>query len=101
MPVLSGASSQTVIVFAPADCPSDAAQRAEAIMGQLASEGVAAARSSEANFDFDAPPDEVTIKRINAVMTEGEMPVVFVNGKAKGNPSLGEIVVEYRRGRAG
>ena len=36
-------------------------------------------------------------KRMNRIMN-GPLPVVFVNGRAKSNPSLDEVVAEFRAG---
>lgn len=34
-------------------------------------------------------------------LTNGPVPVVYVNGRAKANPTPEEVVSEYRRGRPG
>ena len=98
IPMPDGMSPHGVVVFAPENCPSDAAQRAYALVSDLGSRGVPVSRSDSASFgDL---PDAATAERVRAVMS-GEVPIVFVNGKAKPNPSLEEVVTEYRRRRPG
>ena len=94
IPVPDGMSPHGVVVFAPENCPSDAAQRAYALVSDLGSRGVPVTRADAASFDN--LPDAATAERIQTVMN-GQVPIVFVNGKAKANPSLEEVVAEYRR----
>ncbi|HMB56774.1 MAG TPA: hypothetical protein VKM35_06155 [Arenimonas sp.] len=98
MTMPDGMSARGVIIFSPKDCPSDAAQRAEALAQSLRSAGIEFSRSDEANFgDL---PDADTAARIEAVMN-GPVPVVFVNGKAKANPSAAEVIAELHSGQKG
>ena len=89
-----GMSPHGVVVFAPENCPSDAAQRAYALISDLGSRGVPVVRASTASFS--TLPDTETQQRVLSVMN-GPIPIVFVNGRAKGNPSLEDVVAEYRR----
>ncbi|KAF1714669.1 hypothetical protein CSC74_15580 [Pseudoxanthomonas yeongjuensis] len=95
IPAPDGQASRGIVIFAPANCPSDAAQRAEALARRLSAEGVPYARSENAEFGSLASPDEVS--KVLSVMN-GPVPVVFVNGKAKANPTPEEVVAEYRGG---
>ena len=98
IPVPDGMSPHGVVVFAPQNCPSDAAQRAYALISDLGGRGVPVSRADSASFgDL---PDAAAAERVRAVMS-GEVPIVFVNGKAKANPSLEEVVAEYRRSKSG
>ena len=98
IPMPDGMNPHGVVVFAPENCPSDAAQRAYALVSDLGGRGMPVSRADSASFgDL---PDAATAERIRAVMN-GEVPIVFVNGKAKANPSLDEVVAEYRRRKAG
>lgn len=99
MPRLSGAPAGKVVIFAPKNCPSAAARRADAIARALAHRGIPAVRLERADFEFDQVPDAAIMRRINTVVG-GEMPVVFVNGRAKTNPMLEDVVAEYRRDRS-
>ena len=93
VPMPDGMSPHGVVVFAPENCPSDAAQRAYALISDLGGRGVPVVRASAASFDN--LPDAATAERIRAVMG-GEIPVVFVRGKAKANPSVQDVLAEYR-----
>lgn len=96
VPMPDGMSPHGVVVFAPENCPSDAAQRAYALISDLGGRGVPVVRANEANFND--LPDADTQQRVLSVMN-GQIPIVFVNGKAKANPGLEEVVSEYRRGK--
>lgn len=98
VPMPEGVSTHGVVVFAPDNCPSEAAQRAYALVSELGGQGVPVVRSSSASFDN--LPDAATAARVRAVM-QGDIPVVFVNGKAKANPSVHDVLAEYRRKPAG
>ena len=98
IPMPDGMSAHGVVVFAPQNCPSDAAQRAYALINDLGSRGLPVSRADAASFGN--LPDAATAERVMAVMN-GQVPIVFVNGKAKSNPSLEEVVAEYRRSKSG
>ncbi|MGH8060836.1 MAG: hypothetical protein ACREO7_02360 [Pseudoxanthomonas sp.] len=95
IPAPDGQASRGIVIFAPSNCPSDAAQRAEALARHLSAQGVPYVRSENAQFGSLASQDEVS--KVMAVMN-GPVPVVFVNGKAKANPTPEEVVAEYRGG---
>jgi len=96
LPAVDGQRPRTVFVIAAEDCPHDDAQRADRLAESLSSQGIPVERTHSANFRFTSAPDSDTVDRISAVMN-GPLPVVFVNGRAKANPSLDEITAEYRR----
>ena len=95
IPAPDGQASKGIVIFAPSNCPSDAAQRAEALARHLSAQGLPYVRSESAEFGNLASQDEVS--KVMAVMN-GPVPVVFVNGKAKANPTPDEVVAEYRGG---
>ena len=95
IPAPDGQAGRGIVIFAPANCPSDAAQRAEALARHLSAQGVPYVHSQNAEFGNLASQDEAT--KVMAVMN-GPVPVVFVNGKAKANPTPEEVVAEYRGG---
>ncbi|MDD4928497.1 MAG: hypothetical protein PHP85_04390 [Gallionella sp.] len=97
LPPLDNMASVAVIIFAPENCPSDGAQRANALAGELSRQGIPHTRSSSANFTFSGQ-NQAELDNVNAVMT-GTIPIVFVHGRAKANPSIGEVVDEYRSGK--
>ena len=94
VPMPEGMAAHGVVVFAPDNCPSDAAQRAYALVSELGGMGVPVVRASAASFDN--LPDAETAARVRAVM-DGPIPVVFVNGRAKADPSVQDVIAEYRR----
>ena len=98
IPMADGMSPRGVIIFAPENCPSDAAQRAERVTRLLSSKGIAYRRATAADYNNLASPEEA--ERVMAVMN-GPIPIVYVNGKAKANPAPEEVVAEYRSGRSG
>jgi hypothetical protein len=95
IPAPDGQAGRGIVIFAPRDCPSDAAQRAEALARHLSAQGVPYMRSENAEFGNLSSQDEVA--KVLSVM-DGPVPVVFVNGKAKANPTPEEVVAEYRGG---
>jgi hypothetical protein len=97
MPLPDGQSGSDVVIFAPVNCPSDAAQRAEALARHLSAQGVPYVRSQDANFGNLSSQEEAN--RVMAVM-EGGIPVVFVRTRAKANPSPEDVVAEYRAGKS-
>lgn len=97
MPQPVGTSTGEVLIFAPLHCSSDAAARAEALSQELASKGIPHVRLNTARFDMERP-DQQMMKRLKQVM-EGTVPIVFVHGRAKANPTLDEVVAEYGASR--
>ena len=95
IPAPDGQVGRGIVIFAPRNCPSDAAQRAEALVRHLSAQGVPYVRSESAEFGSLASQDEAS--KVMSVMN-GPIPVVFVNGKAKANPTPEEVVAEYRGG---
>lgn len=93
MPPAAEGYRREVVIVAPDNCPADGAQRAEALAGRLREHGIPIARSSAFNFNFtDAPPGAVD--RILDV-GRGDVPIVFVGGKVKANPTLEEVLAEF------
>jgi hypothetical protein len=97
IPLPDGMPNRGVVIFAPANCPSDAAKRADALASHLSARGIPHSRSQSA--DFNNLSDAAAANRVMAVMN-GDVPIVFVNGKARANPSPEQVVSEYR-GSAG
>ncbi len=93
LPPLENANSEGVVIFAPVNCPSDAARRADMLAEELSRQGIPFTRASNASFTF-SNPDPVVLEKVDAVMS-GEVPIVFINGSAKANPTIDEVVDEY------
>lgn len=98
MPMPDGVSPRGVVIFAPANCPSDAAQRADALARYLSARGIAHVLASAAEFSNLGSQEEAD--RVMSVMN-GPIPVVYVDGKAKANPRPEDVEAEYRRTRQG
>lgn len=93
MPQPLGTDADQVLIFAPLNCPSDAAQRARTLSRALAAQGIPHARLDTADFDMENPGREMA-DRFKRVM-QGTVPIVFVHGRAKANPTLDEVVAAY------
>ncbi|WP_447752624.1 hypothetical protein [Pseudomonas nicosulfuronedens] len=112
-----------IVILAPLNCPQIEAQRADSLARALKERDIPFRRSNtiNSNISIDSrtiesngqSPEEVR-KEYAALMAEktkslqakvdlitamGKQPapVVFVNGKAKSNPSLEEVIAEYGR----
>jgi hypothetical protein len=94
MPAIADRSSR-VLILAAMNCPREAARRADALVGLLSEQGVPSKRSAGLEFRFTSRPTQEEVDRMNRVMT-GPLPIVFVDGRAKNNPDVSEIVAEYR-----
>ena len=95
-----GVPANTVIILAPQNCPSDAARRADDLAGRLDRMGIPNVRRAEfsANLVDATPEQEAGGQRAGEVLN-GEIPAVFINGRAKANPSLDDVAAEFRRAR--
>lgn len=96
----SSAKRNVVQILAPVNCPSEAAQRADALAAKLTQMGVPNERSSNYSLNINDPTAEqrAAIDRSVAVLN-GDIPAVFVNGMGKANPSADEVLAEYQRTR--
>lgn len=94
LPPASGISTQGVTVIAAENCPHEAAQRADALATKLAGNGVPVVRSHSVNFTLNGA-DAGLADRITTVMN-GELPIVFINGRARANPSYDDVMAEWR-----
>lgn len=97
LPGDSGPLAQGVHVIAAENCPEEAAQRADRLAEQLVKAGLPVRRGHNASFNLGAA-DPSAAQRVVKVMN-GELPIVFVHGRAKSNPSLDEVLAEYQAGR--
>jgi hypothetical protein len=91
LPQVEGQTPGAVLVFAAQDCPLEDAQRADSLASELSRSGVPVRRINDISFSGD--PAEAG--RLSAVMN-GALPIVFVNGRGKANPTLSEVLAEYR-----
>ncbi|HEX2583777.1 MAG TPA: hypothetical protein VHL14_01505, partial [Steroidobacteraceae bacterium] len=82
-----------VYVVAAENCPHEEAQRADRLFESLPRENVSVQRTH--NVSFSSLKDQSEADRINTIMN-GELPIVFVHGRAKANPSLDEVMSEVK-----
>ncbi len=94
----SGLKNNKVYIMAPQNCPKEAGRRADALERELREFGIPVERNSSGSV---SPPgstedQQAKFKRTVAIL-KGEIPAVFVNGMAKPNPHIDEIISEYKR----
>jgi len=94
LPMPESINPREVYIFAPLNCSSDEARRADEMAEELSRRNIPHVRSSHVNFTFAGIPDAALLDRVNAVMG-GTVPIVFINGKGKASPGLHEVVAEY------
>jgi hypothetical protein len=83
-----------VLVFAAQGCPLEDAARADQLAADLKSSGIPVRRTNDIGFTMTSP-DPGAVQRMQVVMN-GQLPIVFVNGRGKANPTLSEVLAEYR-----
>ncbi len=97
LPPVTGANPAAVLVIAAENCPEAAAQRADRLAAELTRSGVPVSRLHTVRFEIPNG-DSAIMDRLNSVMNS-ELPIVFVRGKAKSNPTLEEVTAEYKATR--
>ena len=95
LPAPFTAPPDRLLILAPPNCPSAEGQRADALVRGLNRDGIPCVRSGHVSVTPTRMPTEDEVARIDAIMT-GSLPIVFVNGRARNNPSIAEIEAEYR-----
>jgi hypothetical protein len=94
LPAATNLNTNRVIVLAAENCPKEDARRADNLAEELGRRNIPYTRAHSANFDVPNP-DPAILRRLDSVM-KGALPIVFVNGRAKANPTLDEVLAEYR-----
>lgn len=97
VPMPENADTETVLIFAPKNCPKEGAQKAAWLAEQLTARGIPNQLTSQYRAENLEPTDEnlAAFKRLDVVM-RGDIPITLVNGKGKANPSLEEVIAEYQ-----
>ena len=94
------ATPNTVLILAPLNCPSDGAQRADRLADELTSRNIPVRRASRFSLQAEGGDEDLRARVDRSVaVLNGEIPAVFVNGMAKSNPSVEDVVAEFRRTR--
>jgi hypothetical protein len=91
-----GAASDSVLILAPVNCPREGARRADALAQRLRALGIPAVRSNSYSVASLTRENAASVKRAVEVLQTNLVPVVFVNGRAKANPTSDEVAAEYR-----
>ena len=94
LPSADRQNSKTVYVVAAENCPHEDAQRADHMASDLSQKGIPVERIHDVQFIIPGQPDSSTMARISSIM-EGPLPIVFISGRAKSNPSIEEVVAEF------
>lgn len=94
----SQAPTGHVYILAPLNCPSPEARRADELAARLHQLGIPVKRGSGYSLQFGEPTEQAIAdaKRTSHIL-EGPIPAVFVNGMGKSNPTLEDVLAEYRR----
>jgi len=92
LPPADGHSLATVFVVAPLRCTREEARRAEQLTAGLSRAGVSVQRTNQVSWSGFDPSYAENIKSV----MDGELPIVFVGGRAKNNPSLGDALAAAR-----
>jgi hypothetical protein len=94
LPPANGQGSGTVFVVAAQNCPHEDARRADLLAEELSQKGIPVKRVHDVNFSITRMPGQEVLDRLNLIMNS-PLPIVFVNGRAKSNPSLDDVVAEF------
>jgi hypothetical protein len=100
VPVLmaEGAPRDVVLILAPVNCPSAAAQQAHSIETKLNELGIRNQRTN--SYALRPTPDNRAEIDQTALVLNGGAPVVIINGRGKAHPTPEEVLAEYRRSGA-
>ena len=94
-PPLRNVGAAQVVILAPENCTRTEARRADELERALAKKGIAYTRSNRAEFTFHSSTGNIDAERAQAeAILRGDIPIVFVRGRAKANPSAEEVVEE-------
>jgi hypothetical protein len=92
-----GVPRDTVLILAPVNCPSDAAKRADTLATRLRAMGIPNVRRNTYSIARVTRDELPGIQHAAALRDQGEIPLVMINGRGKGNPTVDEVATEYRQ----
>ncbi len=93
MPPMADGNPTQVVVYVPEDSPHEKIQQADELAQQLASRNIPTVRMHTVSFASAVLDPKVGV-RLDSVM-KGELPLVFVHGRGKANPTLEQVIAEY------
>jgi hypothetical protein len=91
-----------VLILRPDHCPSDEAQRADALDRELTRRGIPHTVGASMSISDDHPTEASVAahNRAVAVFNQGA-PAVYINGFGKSNPTADEVAAEFKRTHEG
>ena len=95
LPPVDGQCSRKVYVLAAKNCPGEDAKRADRLAADLSRKGIPVERTNSARFSLSSPLESDVRTRLSQIM-EGPLPTVFIDGRAKSNPSVDDVIAEFR-----
>lgn len=94
MPAVQGMTASQVFVISDPHCPRPSGERARQLVQALKSKGIDVVHTGRLEMVPPAP-GSVDLDEVNTTL-RGEVPIVFVNGRAKANPTLREVLAQYK-----
>ena len=94
LPPAEGQVANKVFVVAAQNCTREEARRADHLADALSQKGIPVQRVHRVSFNLAERPEKEVMARLSNTM-KGPLPIVFINGRAKANPSLDEVVAEF------
>jgi hypothetical protein len=88
----AGAPSNRVVIFLPKEGSKAAEQRTRELEKALVLARVMYTRMPKADIK---PADEDEAAKVKEVIA-GDLPIVFINGRVKNNPTSDEVVAEFK-----
>ncbi len=93
----NGSADDNIYIIAPLNCSCEATQRANELVEKLESLGISTTRSETYAFHIAEPTADDRIKGEKGLeILKEEKPMVFINGAAKSNPSIKDIISEFK-----
>jgi hypothetical protein len=92
-----GAIAREVLIVGP-ECDRPEGIRARTLASSLAKLNIPYRRTESISMNSDSTDDIFGAMEQMDRLMKGDAPVVFVNAKGKANPTLDEVVAEYRLG---
>ena len=89
-----------IFVYAPNGCPKNQQLKTKNLVEQLKAQNLPVTRSNSfhANAEFNKKPTDkelAVLEQQMRIVMDQPSPLVFINGKAKSNPSVTDVINEY------
>jgi len=84
-----------IIIFGAPNCNNETAERIRALVETMAQLQIPYQQTSDIRFNSDAIDDwDIFWQTTHIASADG--PIVFINGKAKANPKVDEVIAQYK-----